>query len=211
MSDRTTLVPLWFLGTLAILVISQVLRLWQTDPILWTLCDYSGRLGALALLALIPAARAIAYMPQKLRTSWWETLLWMIGMVVIFCTFCQWITHAVNEAIPHTKLGGYPILSGWFYLFDLTFGLLLVALQEEIVFRRCAFAVFGARWGQGPITIILSTLLFTAYHWTTGLGSMTGVFFIGLYAMLFLRRVGALWPLIIAHFATDFARFSGLF
>jgi len=211
MPDRTKFVPLWFLGTLAVLVASQVVRLWQTDPVLWVVCDYSGRLGALALLAAIPAARAVAYRPERLRTSWWETLLWIIGMVVFFCTFCQWIGQVVTFWFPHTKLGSYPILYGWFYLFDLTVGLVLVAIQEEIVFRRCTREIFGTHWGQGAAMILFSSLLFAAYHWTIGLGGMASVFFFGIYAMLFLRRTGALWPLIAAHFLTDFVRFSGMF
>jgi membrane protease YdiL (CAAX protease family) len=211
MPDRSKFVPLWFVGVLAILVTSQVIRLLQTGPVLWIVCDYSGRLCALAFLWIIPAARAMAYQQQPLRTSWWETMLWMIGMIVLFGTVCQWISHFVNAAIPGTKLGSYPILHGKFYIFDLTFGMVLVAIQEEIIFRRCAREVFGARWGQGFITILICSLLFAAYHWTTGLGNMMGVFFFGIYAMLFLRRTGALWPLIVAHALNDFVQFSGLF
>jgi len=159
----------------------------------WTLCDYAGRLAQLGFLAAIPAARRVAYQPQRLRIRWWETLLWTLGLVIFFCTVCQWITHAVDGWFPNTRLGPYPILEGGWYYFDLTAGLALVAVQEEIVFRRCAGAVFAARWGQGAVTVLLSSLLFVAYHWTTGLGSMTAVFFFGVYAMLFLRRTGALW------------------
>jgi membrane protease YdiL (CAAX protease family) len=203
--------PYWFIGVLAVLVTSQVFRLFQTDAVYWTLCDYSGRIGALALLWFVPTARATAYQRQPLRTTWWETALWIIGLIVLFDTVCQWMRHAVDAAIPGTKLGGYPILEGWFYLFDLTFGLLLVAVQEEVVFRRCAREVFGGYWGQGAVMILLSALLFSAYHWTTGLGNMVAVFIFGVYAMLFLRRTGALWPLIVAHFLNDFVQFSGLF
>ncbi len=211
MATQTKPFPYWFVGALAILVASQVVRLFQTDAVLWTLCDYGGRIGALALLWIIPSARSIAYQRRPLRIAWWETLLWMLGMIVLFCSVCQWIRHAVDATIPGTKLGSYPMLDGWFYLFDLTFGLLLVAVQEEIVFRRCASEVLGTYWGQGAVTILLSSLLFAVYHWTTGLGSMTGIFVFGVYAMLFLRRTGALWPLVAAHFLTDFVRFSGLF
>ena len=46
------------------------------------------------------------------------------------------------------------------YLFDLSAGLVLVAIQEEIVFRRCAGEIIGAYFGEGPAMIILSALLF---------------------------------------------------
>jgi hypothetical protein len=48
---------IWFLLALVPAVASQVVRMGQTDPVAWVACDYAGRLGTLAVLAVIPAAR----------------------------------------------------------------------------------------------------------------------------------------------------------
>src|SRR6267143_3318185 len=40
--------------------------------------------------------------------------------------------------LPATVLGAYPEVQGWLHVVDIFFGLGLVALSEEIVFRRCA-------------------------------------------------------------------------
>ena len=48
---------LWFAAAFVPMVGSQLLRLQQSDPLVWAACDYAGRLGALAVLAAIPAAR----------------------------------------------------------------------------------------------------------------------------------------------------------
>jgi len=211
MATRTKSIPLWFIAPFIPMVGSQLLRLYQTTPLGWLICDYSGRIGALLVLAAIPAARAVAFRRQRLQTSWWETALWIIGLPVLFCTTCQMVSIGVNDLIPHTTLGVYLPPTGWLNVFDLTAGLTLVAYQEETVFRRCAREVFGAVWGNGVIMILLTSLLFAAFHWTTGLGNVAATFIFGIAIMLCLRRTGALWPLVVAHFITDFVRFTEIF
>ena len=207
MQGTTKTIPLWFIAAFVPMVASQVIRLHQTLPLDWLLCDYAGRLGALLVLAAIPAARAVAFRRQPLLTSWWETVLWIIGLVLVYPPLGHGLSALVNAYIPNTPLGPYPAPQGGLYLLDLTFGLVLVAYHEEVIFRRCARAVFSSGWGEGAAMIGLSALLFSAYHWTTGLGNMVYVFFFAIYAMFFLRRVGALWPLILAHFLVDFVQF----
>ena len=210
MPGRAKFIPLWFIAAFVPMVASQVIRLHQTSPLYWLLCDYSGRIGALLILAAIPAARAVAFRPQRLLTSWWETALWIVGLPVLFGTVCQWVSHSINYLIPHTLLGLFPAPQGWLNVFDLTAGLTLVAYHEETIFRRCAREVFNPVCGDGAIMVVLTSLLFAAYHWTTGLGNIAATFIFALFAMLGLRRTGALWPLVMAHFLTDFVRFTGI-
>ncbi len=192
------------------MVLSQIVRLEQTTAAGWIVCDYAGRIGALLVLAAIPAARAIAFQRQPLRVSWGEVLLWMAALVLIDPFFSRWLVPLVNSWISHTRIGHYVAPSGWLNLLDLSFGLALVAVHEEIVFRRCARAVLSLWWGDGAVMVMVSSLLFAAYHWTTGLGNIVAVFFFGLYAMLFYKRVGALWPMMVAHFLVDLVDFSGV-
>jgi membrane protease YdiL (CAAX protease family) len=210
MADRAKSIPWWFIAAITVMGISQIARLYQTTPEGWIACDYAGRIGALLLLAFIPAARAVAYRREALRVSWWETVLWIVGIVVLFPSLAPILNHQITLLISHTRIGHYYPPTGWLNIVDLTFGLALTAYHEEIIFRRCARAVFSPQWGKGVAMVLLTSLLFAAYHWTTGIGNMVPVFFFGIYMMLFLRRTGALWPLVIAHFLTDFVQFSGL-
>jgi membrane protease YdiL (CAAX protease family) len=204
-------IPIWFVAAFVPMVLSQLARLQQTTASGWLLCDYSGRIGALLLLAAIPSARAVAYRRQSVRTSWWETGLWIVGLPVLFCTFCHWISHVVNRLIPHTSLGYYYPPHGWLHLFDLTLGLALVSFHEEVIFRRCAREIFPSFCGNGTRLVIFSAILFAAYHWTTGLGNIIATFIFGVGAMIGFRRTEALWPMVAAHFLTDFFRFAGIF
>jgi membrane protease YdiL (CAAX protease family) len=199
---REVMIPGWFLAALAPMIASQIIRLHQHDPGAWIFWDYAGRLCGLAVLATIPAARAVAFRPGERRLPLWKIALWVIGLVLA-CAYLAGLAKVVNAAFPMTVLGYYPRTRGWLHPVDLVFGLALVAFSEEIVFRRCARHVFQPRLGDGWLLVLATSLLFGGYHWWTGLGQIIEVSITGALFMLFYRRSGALWPVVLAHYLTD--------
>ena len=119
-----------------------------------------------------------------------------------------WIRRTINASLPATVLGTYPRLSGWLYFVDVTFGIALVAYSEEIVFRRCARHVFQIYLDDGYALIVVTSLLFGAYHWWTGVGNIVEAALMGVLLMLFYRRSAALWPVVLGHYLTDIADFA---
>jgi len=101
----------------------------------------------------------------------------------------------------------YPVSHGWLYAFDLIVGLVLVAYHEEIVFRRVARHVFQKWLGDGYAMIVATSLLFAAYHWWSGIGNICSAFLLGVGLMLAYKRLGALWPVMLAHYLMDIAAF----
>jgi membrane protease YdiL (CAAX protease family) len=201
--------PFWFMAALLPMLASQVLRLQQSDPAAWLLCDYAGRVGALLILAAIPAASAAAFRYEELRITGEEVLGWILAIVLAFFIINH-LAGPIASALPSLRLGSYPQLHGWLYGLDLTFGLALVAFQEEIVFRRCArhlFRSLGDRWGDGWGMILATSLMFGAYHWWTGIPNVISAALFGIAAMLFYRRAGAIWPIMIVHYIMDFIAF----
>ena len=128
----------WFVAALLPMVISQIVRLQQTDAGLWVACDYAGRVGALAVLAIIPAARAIAFQKSRLAISSWEVAAWILATVFVDRLLDGVISKAFGPALANTRIATYPVTTGWLYVIDIAFGLALVAVSEEILFRRCA-------------------------------------------------------------------------
>ena len=203
MEVREKNIPLWFLAPFVPMVLSQVVRLYQTTTEGWLIWDYSGRVAALLVLAVIPSARAIAFRRDALRTSWWETALWILAVFAFGPLIAKPFGHFVNVLIPHTQLGTYPDPHGSLLILDTTLGLALVAFHEEIVFRRCARFAFGRRFGNGLGMLLATSLLFASYHWSAGIGNIASNFFFGLLAMTCLKRTGALWPIVVAHYLID--------
>jgi membrane protease YdiL (CAAX protease family) len=198
---------LWFVAALTPMVLSQIVRLHQSDPTPWIFWDYAGRVGALAVLATIPSARRVAFQREKLRIKYWEAANWIAGIILFDHYVCGWIRRTVNAALPATVLGGYPELHGWLHVFDAVFGLALAAYSEEIVFRRCARHVFQPYLNDGYALVIVTAILFGVYHWWTGIGNIVEAVLMGILLMLFYRRSATLWPVVLAHYLTDVVDF----
>jgi uncharacterized protein len=81
MTLRSIPAPLWMAAALFPMVVSQIVRLQQSDPAAWIFWDYAGRLGALAVLGAIPSARTIAFRFEPFRMARWEAAIWIIGIV----------------------------------------------------------------------------------------------------------------------------------
>jgi uncharacterized protein len=190
------------------MVASQFVRLTQQDPGMWIFWDYAGRLGGLTILAIIPSARSVAFRRVPLRMVLWKVVLWVAGIVLLDHYLGGWTRRIINAALPTAVLGAYPQSSGWLSLFDIVFGLALVAYSEEIVFRRCARRIFQVYLGDGSVSIIVTSLLFGAYHWWAGVGNIVEATMTGILLMLFFRRSEALWPVVLAHYLTDVIDFG---
>jgi uncharacterized protein len=208
MVARSATAPFWFAAALVPMVAAQLLRLQQTDPAAWLFWDYAGRIAALTVLVAIPSARTIAFQHEELRPSHWEGALKIIVIVVLLDSCLgPWVGRTINAAHPGTALGAYPASTGWLRAFDLCAGLALVAYHEEIVFRRGARSLFRAWLGDGCAMIVVTSLLFAAYHWWTGIGNICVVFLAGTALMLAYRFLGALWPVVLIHYLMDLRAF----
>ena len=208
MSLRAIPAPLWFVAVIIPMVASQILRLQQSDPATWIFWDYAGRLGALAVLVAIPSTRTVAFRWQHLQMSRWQAAFWIVGIVLVDHYLCGWIRRTVNTALPATVLGAYPEPHGWLQIVDDVFGLALVAYSEEMVFRRCAYHLFKTYLGDGHALVVVTSLLFGAYHWWTGIGNIVEAVIMGVLLMVFYRRSAALWPVVLGHYLTDIVDFA---
>lgn len=195
--------PYWFPFLFVPMVASQVARLYQHDALPWLFLDYAGRLAALAILLAIPTARAVALRSGRRRVTWIELVVWGVAIALFSFYVGHPLMHVIDRVIPGTRLGGTPDPRGALRWIDLTFGIALVAVHEEIVFRRCARFALAKIWGDGWRMVIAAALIFGAYHWWTGIGNMVYAALFGIVAMIAFRRMGVLWPVMIAHYAVD--------
>lgn len=92
-------------------------------------------------------------------------------------------------------------------VFDLSAGLFLVALSEELIFRYLAQKAFTTSAAK---QYMVATVLFGLIHAPQGpllviATALSGALYLWLY-----RRAGTLAAPVLAHFLVDFAIFSGL-
>jgi hypothetical protein len=200
--------PAWFAAALIPMAVSQVVRLHQHDPGAWIFWDYAGRLAGLAMLVAIPSARVVAFRRETLRMAVWKLPLWIAGIVIADRYLGRWIGTTINTLLPATALGGYPRESGSLYLIDVVFGLALVAYSEEVFFRKCARDLFKIYLGDGGLLVFVTSLLFGAYHWWSGVGNIVVAVILGALLMIFFQRSEALWPVVLGHYLTDIFDFA---
>ena len=172
--------------------------------------DYAVRIAILAVCLGLPSYRAVSLVPlSEARLGW----LWVLALIPA-CILADraahiWIEPLVIDWVGRTGLFYFgAIESAPLRLFDLTVGLMLVALSEELVFRK-----FALKWlkdaGVGSTAcVLISASVFALMHWGSGLNRIAATFVFGALAMAFYMRHTRLWPLVIAHYVTNFIAFS---
>jgi membrane protease YdiL (CAAX protease family) len=113
------------------------------------------------------------------------------------------------------RFTGYPPLDGmpeigspmWNWI-DLTTGLLIVGIFEELVFRGYMHT-FLTRYTQNPLIIIgISAVAFGFIHWSGGLHKVMVTSVIGAFFMVLYLRTHSLPGIMLAHFAVNFIDFA---
>jgi membrane protease YdiL (CAAX protease family) len=193
------------LAAIAASFAGQVIRLQQTDPLAWLAADYLMRIVCLAILAAPPELRKRVYAHEWRDVHLVEMAFWSLTIALFL-----WVAHGIWPVfavlIPMPSLGGYPELHGVARLFDLTFGLALVAVEEELLWRR-AMRIALVKLGDNSRMVLVSALLFGVYHWWRGGEAIVAAAVFGGLAMQFYRRTGVLWPMIVTHYVYDLACF----
>ncbi|MBI4968515.1 MAG: CPBP family intramembrane metalloprotease [Rhodospirillales bacterium] len=89
-------------------------------------------------------------------------------------------------------------------ILDLSLGILLTAIAEELVYRRLAFAVLP---GSPAAILVASSVLFGLIHWGEGYGAIVAATLAGVAFGLAWRRTGSLALVIAAHYLVDLILF----
>lgn len=179
------------------------------DPVIYT-ADYVFRVTVLAFCGLSAAGRRAVFHEGDPR---FRPSGFIYVAVPIFALLPTGVYYMFGVGLEH--LTGYEPLfhyprpqPGALRWLDITFGLALVALSEELVFRRIAKQVLERLLGRGARITLISALLFAAIHWGGGLSAVLVAFVFGIAAMDLYRHDGRLWPVVAAHYFADLLVFA---
>jgi len=173
------------------------------------LADYLTRCLVLAIIFFWAPARAIA--TENLRTG--RPVALFVLAAALLPLFGRFIYNFVEAPfVAATGLEGLfefgALQSPLFYWLDLTVGLLLVAITEELVFRKFALKWLEARNVRPLLIVLISALVFALMHWGSGPGRLLYTLISGAAYMAVYLRIRTLWPLIAAHWVEDFFAFG---
>lgn len=176
----------------------------------WIVQDYAWRALVLGLLwwavrrGGVPAEPLRWRMPNALTFAAWLLFTTAAGVWLI-----DGPGRRLLELWPETRFGMVPlILSPGLRWFDLTFGLVLVAVSEEFVFRGVLLPQLSRRLRSEWAGLLISSALFGLVHWSTGAGAVLQTGIAGLLLGLCTLRTRTLYPAVIAHYVINFVTFS---
>ncbi len=118
--------------------------------------------------------------------------------------------YALLAAAPgYAALGAMPAIDSALWLWvDLTVGLLLVGVLEELVFRGYLRTVIELYTDNRAVMVALSALSFGLIHWSLGLHAVLVTGIIGGVFMAIYLATRALPAIMLAHFAVNFVDFA---
>ncbi|WP_319763967.1 CPBP family intramembrane glutamic endopeptidase [Maridesulfovibrio sp.] len=179
--------------------------------LLWLTIDYGAKIIPLAFLfyllktnTLCSKDLGLVNMPLK------RLILWTLGITIFgLCLdepgFTLW-----SKLLPSMRLGSIPIgADSPLYMLDMTLGLALVAIAEEVIFRGLAFTTLKERGYSIPKIFLLSAVIFGLIHWSQGPVAIIATAVTGSGLMICMYCTRSIYPTIIAHYVINYLSFSG--
>ena len=173
--------------------------------------DYFMRIGVLGIIATVPDLRRTALISptKKLALRDGLALVFVAGSsVLIIDQAVSWFIPLPD--LPIDRFEWPPITDPLLKWFDLTIGLLLVGITEEVVFRKLFRHLFEHYLRNAVLMVVLSSALFGLVHWSAGVFVVVFAFTGGVALMTLYLSCGVLWPAIALHYVLNFVAFAQL-
>jgi membrane protease YdiL (CAAX protease family) len=179
----------------------------------WLLIDYVGLKFFPCLVAswLIYSKKMWASeFGLKTQSALWSLVTFLI--VVCVGTAIDQNGYQLIAKLPgYPPLGGMPAITNavWNWL-DLTFGLLMVGICEELVFRGFLHTFISKYTENSSAIVAISSVAFGLIHWSLGLHVVLITSTIGAVFMIAYLKTRSLPAIMLAHFAINFIDFAGV-
>ena len=200
-----------FVSLFAVYVLNDFLFLASLSAEKWLFFDYSIRTVSLAVAfffirkgVFAPSELGLRPMAFK-KMAFWTGIIFLLGVVID-----RFLWRFLTDALPGTALFSFPPVENRFlYFFDLSFGIALVALSEEIIFRGIAYSVLKKHIARPVAICFVSGIMFGLIHWSLGIPSLITTFLWGFCVMAVFIKTKNIWPAILGHYLYDLLDFSG--
>jgi len=179
----------------------------------WLFIDYAGvKLLPLLFVLWVICSRKMKASEFGLKTQSILSFLMVFLILGLAGTIIDQNGYTLIEKLPgYGPLGGMPAITSpvWDWI-DLTFGLLMVGVCEELVFRGFAHT-FISRYTKNSCAIVLiSSVAFGLIHWSLGLHAVIITSIISVIFMTAFIITRSLPAIMLAHFMINFIDFAGV-
>lgn len=137
----------------------------------------------------------------------------MVFLIVTFIgTLIDQNAYKLIAKLPgYRPLGTMPMIKStiWNWV-DLTVGLLMVGIFEEVVFRGFICTYLNTYTRNRFAIVLISSIAFGFIHWSSGLHVVLVTSIIGAVFMIAYLKIHSLPPIMFAHFAVNFIDYAGV-
>lgn len=173
------------------------------------LLDYLTRALVLTACFSWGVSRSIAYEQSTQPFQLEYVVIAILGLPIIDLIIRIWLENfGVIQGVAPGLFQYDEIENTILRTLDISIGLFVVALSEELVFRKFALSWLRSYGRSATEIIVTSACFFALAHWGRGLVGVVLTFFFGLLYMVAYLKMGRLWPLVLAHWIQDFIVFS---
>ena len=179
----------------------------------WLFIDYVGvKLFPFLVVLWLIQSKKMRASEFGLTTQTIPSFLVVFLVVALVGTTIDQNGYQIVAKLPgYSPFGGMPAISNpvWNWI-DLTFGLFMVGIFEELVFRGYMHT-FMSRYTRNSFAIVvISAVAFGLIHWSLGLHDVLITSIIGAVFMIAYLRTRSLPAIVLAHFAVNFIDFAGI-
>jgi len=133
-----------------------------------------------------------------------ETIAWTFVFIIVGYILFVPVGSILDYSIDTVSLASFPGYPNLFWrLFDLTFGLVLVAISEEVIFRKLLIDWLMKFPLNKTVVMLIAALIFSVIHWSSGIVSIITSFFWSLFPIFYYRETKNLTPCVLGHYFTN--------
>ena len=179
----------------------------------WLFVDYAGvKIFPCGFAFWLINSRQMKASEFGLKTQSTLSFLVVFLIVALVGTVIDQNGYQLISKLPgYRPLGGMPAISSpiWNWV-DLTFGLLMVGICEELVFRGFLHTFISRYTKKSAPVILISSVAFGLIHWSLGLHVVLITSIIGAVFMITYMITRSLPAIMLAHFVINFIDFAGV-
>jgi membrane protease YdiL (CAAX protease family) len=179
----------------------------------WLFIDYVGvKLFPFLVVLWLIQSKKMRVSEFGLTTQTIPSFLVVFLVVALVGTIIDQNGYQIVAKLPgYSPLGGMPAITNpvWNWI-DLTFGLFMVGIFEELIFRGYMHTFISRYTRSSFAIVVISAVAFGLIHWSLGLHDILITSTIGAVFMVAFLRMRSLPAIMLAHFAVNFIDFAGI-
>ncbi|MBW2092896.1 MAG: CPBP family intramembrane metalloprotease [Deltaproteobacteria bacterium] len=211
--DKLKVQLLAFLFLIFIFLLNDLSNIWVRDYVWWMAIDYIfAKLLPISLIFILIKYEYVDFSDFGLKGLsaepfiFYTVLLCITGIII---DQAGW--RLFMKILPHTQLGSWPkIENPALDKIDFYFGLVLVGIIEEMIFRGFCVSLLRKYLSSAFFVFFLASLIFGFIHWSLGLHAVITTALWGILPLVVMWKTGSVIPSVLAHILTNMVSFSGI-